>query len=111
MNKRFLNRLINICLVLGLMFTFFGTVSLVALACGVILLALVAFVLIPCHQNAPMPRDIRIERRIHQKRVEQREHLGLKMSVRPNYFKGMWRKILLKLFNRKRDVLCLVAVR
>ena len=108
MNKRFLNRLMNICLGFGLMLVFFGTAVLVV--CGTILLALVAFVLGPRYQNASMPRDA-IERFVYWKGVERRKRFELKMSVRPNYSRRTWPKILLNLLNRKRDLLCSVAVR
>jgi len=92
MNKRFLKRLIKICLGLGIAFIFFGTAVLVV--CGVILLALVAFVLIPRCQNAPMPRDTRVDKAVYQAGVERRRHLELKDFVWPNWFK------------RKRDSSC-----
>lgn len=82
MSKEFLNLLIMICLGLGIVFAAFGKAILVV--CGVALLALVAFVLIPCYRNAPMARRTKLEKNLYRSGVERRKRLGLKTVVWSN---------------------------
>lgn len=96
MSKGFLDLLIGICLVLGLMLVYFGTTVLAV--CGLALLILVAWILIPRHRNAPMARRTKVEKGVYRRGVERRKRFGLKMSVRPNWFK------------RKRELPCPVMV-